>query len=70
MENSEEISAADYSSMTVNERLFASGLVGDWDQAALSRDRTAMMTILRRVALSEDDARRVVDAVFARPNQP
>jgi hypothetical protein len=38
--------------MTVNERLFATGLLPAWDAAVLSKDRTTMIELLKRVELA------------------
>jgi hypothetical protein len=62
----EELSHADYSAMTVNERLFASGFLARFDEAARSGDRDAMRATLRCVALSEADASRVIEFILCR----
>jgi hypothetical protein len=55
-----------FSGMTVNERLFAAGLISEWDHAAHSRDRHRMIELLCKVDLSRD-AERVCDAILANP---
>lgn len=65
----EETARPDYSGMTVNERLFAAGLLHEWDAAARSRDRATMISILMRVDLLEKDATWSVDAVLENPSR-
>lgn len=57
------------SGMTVNERLFARGLLDQFDAAARRRDRDAMRHLLREVELSEVDACGCVDAILANPSR-
>jgi hypothetical protein len=42
----------EFEGMTGNERLFAAGLLADWDSAILRRDREAMTAVLTRVGLA------------------
>jgi len=58
-----------YAGMTVNERLFASTLMDDFDAAARRRDRAQMISILVRVDLSKKDAARSVDTILATPQR-
>jgi hypothetical protein len=51
--------------MTVNERLFAAGLLDAFDQAVLRRDREALVDILNRVDVPGPDL--TIDAIFADP---
>lgn len=51
--------------MTVNERLYATGLIGEWDRAAMSCDRAGMIAILGRVAIREADATALNDGMAA-----
>jgi hypothetical protein len=53
--------------MTVNERLFTAGLLELFD-AARRRDRDGLITLLRRVALSETEAAAATDALLAKPS--
>ena len=57
--------AGSLAGMTVNERLAARNLLGEWEAAATSRDRTAMLRLLQRVAVP--DARAVLDTILADP---
>ncbi|MGE4065107.1 MAG: hypothetical protein AB7E79_17210 [Rhodospirillaceae bacterium] len=57
----------DYSGMTLNERLFASGQMQVFDLAARRRDRLAMIRILK--ALDVPDAECSADAILAHPEQ-
>ena len=59
-------SESDYCSMTVNERLFAAGLISDWDNAVQSRNRERMIELLGKVDLSLH-AEKISDAILANP---
>lgn len=59
--------ASNFGGMTVNERLFVAGLLGEWDAAIDIADRSSAIEILTRVDLSEDGAAWTVDAVLANP---
>jgi len=54
----------DFSGMTVNERLFVSGLLDRFDAAARQKKRETMIAMLQRVALSEQYATRWVDEML------
>jgi hypothetical protein len=56
-----------FAGMTVNERLFTAELLELFDAAARRRDRDGLITLLRRVALSETEAAATADALLARP---
>jgi hypothetical protein len=51
--------------MTVNERLFAAGLLEDFDEAARRRDRRKMIVILTQVAI--DTPERTADTILQNP---
>jgi hypothetical protein len=53
--------------MTVNERLSACGWLDAFDKAMRGRDRAEVITILRRVDLSEEQVQETTSALFARP---
>ena len=53
--------------MTVNERLFACGLLDAWDKAAMNRDRPQMIALLLQTAIERDQAERTTDAVLENP---
>ena len=55
------------SGMTVNERLFACGLLDAWDHAAMNRDRPQMIALLLQTAIERDQAKRTTDAVLENP---
>ena len=53
--------------MTVNERLFAEGLLADFDEAARKRDRLRMIELLERVCV--DAPEWTADTVLAHPER-
>jgi hypothetical protein len=53
--------------MTVNERLFACGLVDAWDEFARKRDRSQMIALLLQTAIDREQAERTTDAVINDP---
>ena len=55
------------SGMTVNERLFACGLLGAWGEAARDRDRSQMIALLLQTAIEREQAERTTDAVLKNP---
>jgi hypothetical protein len=57
-----------YAAMTVNERLFAAGLLSEFDAAARARDRAGMIAILQAVDMGEQAAS-TADAVLADPGR-
>ena len=58
----------DFSGMTVNERLFAAGLLDGFDAAARKRDRAKLVDLLKRVDLSQSDAEFSADTVLSNPS--
>lgn len=57
----------DFGGMTVNERLLAAGLVGQFDAAIHAGDRGRAIELLSQVGMSESSAASTVDAVLADP---
>jgi hypothetical protein len=55
--------------MTVNERLFACGVMDKFDDAARRRSRPEMIEVLRGVALTESQATETADAVLKDPRK-
>jgi hypothetical protein len=55
--------------MTVNERLFAAGLVRQFDAAIDGSDRHRAVDLLKQVAMSESSAATTVDAILANPSK-
>jgi len=58
-----------YGGMTVNERLFAAGLLDAFDTAAKRRARDEMIRILARVELDGPDGAAIVDTILADPTK-
>jgi hypothetical protein len=57
------------SGLTINERLFTSGLLGKFDAAARRGDRAAMLLLLRTVELSDADAIGCINAILSDPKR-
>jgi len=55
--------------MTINERLFAAGLLGQFDAAIDAGDRARAIELLGKVSMSEERAAETVDAVLANPSK-
>ena len=55
--------------MTVNERLFACGLIDKWDDAVRRKNRQDMIAILKDASLSELQASETADAVLNNPKK-
>jgi hypothetical protein len=53
--------------MTVNERLFAAGLLDEFEGAAHARDRARMIALLARVEVADPD--RSVNAILKNPGE-
>ena len=59
----------EYSGMTVNERLFAAGLLEAFDSAVRVRNREGMLEILIKVEMEPEGAARTADRILAHPTQ-
>jgi hypothetical protein len=55
--------------MTINERLFVSGLMADYDSAVNARDEQRAADILASLEISPEQARATVLAIFANPEK-
>ena len=53
--NDAETEEHDYGGMTVNERLFAAGLLDEFDDAARACDRARMIALLSQVEVADPD---------------
>ena len=54
-----------FAGMTVNERLFAAGLLDSYDSAVRSGERSKMIDLLMNVGLEPEAAVRTADAILA-----
>ncbi len=61
-----ELSPEAAAAMTVNERLFAAGLLGDFDAAAAARDTAGIRRLLAAVHVPERDTAAIVRTVLDR----
>jgi hypothetical protein len=59
----------DYHGMTVNERLLVAGLIDQFDGAARSRDRHAMLALLGEVGLSASMCAQTVERILGNPSR-
>lgn len=59
--------AQSYAGMTINERLYAAGLMDQFDAAARARDRDAMISILNEVDVG--DAAGSANAILKDPTR-
>lgn len=62
------LTEAEASAMTVNERLFVSGLLGDFDEAVAQRDISKLERILTSVFLEPENIRTVISQVLGPSN--
>lgn len=60
---------ADFGGMTVNERLATAGLLKAFDSAVSQRDRAGILELLRKVALTAEQAAQTADAILADPGR-
>jgi hypothetical protein len=54
----------DYRAMTVNERLFAAGLIEQFDRAVKRKDQSLVIEILAKVDVSRTDATAIVERLI------
>lgn len=59
-----------YAGMTVNERLFAAGLLYSFEEAAHAKDENAIRAILTKVDLGEEAANEIIEWVKSSPHSP
>jgi hypothetical protein len=64
----EPLTKAEANAMTVNERLFVSGLIGDFDEAVARRDIPKLERILASVYLEPENIQAVISQVLALSN--
>jgi hypothetical protein len=67
--SSESPSQAPLSGMTVNERLYSTGLLAQFDAAARRRDLQAMVDLLLRVEISDSDANAIATTILGNPQK-
>jgi hypothetical protein len=64
----EPLTKAEANAMTVNERLFVSGLLGDFDEAVAQRDIAELERILRSVYLEPENIQAVISQALSPSN--
>jgi hypothetical protein len=55
--------------MTANERLYAAGLLAQFDTAVRARNKAAVIACLTAVEIEASEATKIVDAVFSHPDR-
>ena len=50
-----------YAGMTVNERLYVSGLIDEFDEAVEKKNTDKVRAILKKVGLTEDSIKPILD---------
>jgi len=56
-----------YSAMTVNERLVAAGLLGEFENAAFAHDDERIRDVLAKVDLGDDSATAIIEWIKTSP---
>ena len=64
-----DVTDGDFGGMTVNERLYAAGLLDAFDAAVERGDKDEVIRLLQRVDLSPHDAQLSADTLFANPGR-
>ena len=59
-----QLTKEDFSSMTVNERLFVSGLLDDFDKAVAQQNKAKLRLILEKINLSPDNIEAIIEQVL------
>lgn len=59
----------DYSGMTLNERLFKSGLMDQFDKAVKLRNKSLLVEILKKVNLEQKTAEQTIETIFKNPGK-
>jgi hypothetical protein len=49
-----------YLEMTVNERLYASGLIAEFDKAKKKKDKEALVTILKKIQVDDPSIKKIL----------
>lgn len=58
-----ELMVNKYAGMTVNERLYVSGLMGDFDKAVEKKDAEKVRSILEKVELTEESIMPIIGSL-------
>ena len=53
----------EYSGMTVNERLYMSGLINEFDKAVLDKDINKIKSILTEIQLSDSAIEKIIESL-------
>ncbi|SUB88697.1 Uncharacterised protein [Porphyromonas macacae] len=53
-----------YLGMTVNERLFVSGLMDEFDNAVKKKDISVIISILKKIGLEEESIKPILDSLM------
>jgi len=52
-----------YSGMTVNERLYVSGLLNEFDEAVENKDTEKVCSILKKVELTDESVKEILESL-------
>ena len=58
-----------YSGMTLNEMLFDSGLMKDFDEAMAKKDKRKLLKILAVINIKNNVAEKIIDTIFNNPKR-
>lgn len=58
-----------YLGMTLNEMLFKSGLMQDFDDAAKKRDRTKLLEILQKIEIDTQEREKIIETILSSPEK-
>jgi hypothetical protein len=58
-----------YSGMTLNEMLFESGLLKDFDKAVKDKNRPKLIEILKKIDIENKNADGIVETIFSSPSK-
>lgn len=58
-----------YIGMTLNEMLFETNLMGEFDRALNARNKAALVQILHKINIPNRNAKKIIKAIFDNPRK-